>query len=96
VNDVNKLDPKDVPPPAGPIAGESNFATVNHYSNSSIGFLGQILMRMDPSRRQRYSFDAAGFSKWILDNLTEPLLMGYTAVNPEGVWAANRRCRVNA
>jgi CubicO group peptidase (beta-lactamase class C family) len=83
VDAVNEVDPTD----GTPIPGESNLPTVNHYSNGSIGFLGQILMHMDSSRGQQYSFDAAGFSKWILDNLTGPLLMRNTSVNPGGVWA---------
>ncbi len=94
VNDVNSLDPTDPSGKAfGPIPGEADLPTFNFYSNGSIGFLGQILMHMDSSNGQRYHFHGPGFSNWISDNLTGPLNMPNTAVNPGGVWATGYAVR---
>jgi CubicO group peptidase (beta-lactamase class C family) len=81
---VKSLDPTDAPDGEGPIPGEKDLPTVNHYSNSSVGFLGQVLMYMDSTKKKTYSFDADGFSAWIADNLTTPLNMPNTAVDPVG------------
>lgn len=75
---VSNVDPAD----ATPISVGSNLPTVEHYSNGSIGFLGQIPMSMDS-----YGFHGPGLSNWVLDNLTGPLFMRSTAVNPSGTWA---------
>ena len=82
VQEVNALEPTD------PIPGEADLPTVNYYSNGSIGFLGQILMNVDRmvglgdyQPRQR------GFTVWMEDNLTGPLAMPSTKVNPQGAWA---------
>ena len=72
VTQVNNLVPKHLP-------------TKNHYSNGSVGFLGQILMHMDSSKGRRYPPHEVGFSNWISDNLTGPLNMTNTSVEPAGV-----------
>jgi CubicO group peptidase (beta-lactamase class C family) len=71
----------------GPIRGEQTLPTYVQYSNGSVGFLGQILMHMDSTKGQTYSFDAEGFSSWISDNLTGPLHMPNTRVHPGGTLA---------
>jgi CubicO group peptidase (beta-lactamase class C family) len=88
---VNALDPTDAPNNFGPIPGEKDLPTVNNYSNSSVGFLGQILMSMDSTKHKTYSPDADGFSNWIADKLTGPLAMPNTAVEPGGSWATGYR-----
>lgn len=87
VDAVNGLDPTDAPNGEGPIPGEQDLPTLQLYSNSSVGFLGQILMQMDSTKAQTYSFDANGFSDWISDNLTGPLGMSNTRVHPAGTKA---------
>jgi len=88
VDAVNALDPTDAPNGLGPIPGEKDLPTFQFYSNSSVGFLGQILMNMDSkTTHQPYSFDANGFSSWISDNLTGPLNMPNTKVHPGGTLA---------
>jgi CubicO group peptidase (beta-lactamase class C family) len=77
-----------------PIQGQehAHLPTYNFYSNGSTGFLGQILMNMDSSKGPclilggcpSYPFDANGFSNWISANLTGPLNMKNTAVEPGG------------
>jgi CubicO group peptidase (beta-lactamase class C family) len=85
---VNGLDPTDAPNGQGPIPGEKDLPTLQFYSNSSVGFLGQILMDMDSiATGVSYSFDAKGFSSWISDNLTVPLEMPNTKVHPGGTLA---------
>ena len=81
VDDVNLLVPQDPIPGVG----ASDLPTFFHYSNGSTGLLGQALMHRDsPST---YPLNATGFSNWISDNLTGPLNMPNTAVNPGGKWA---------
>jgi CubicO group peptidase (beta-lactamase class C family) len=87
VDAVNGLDPTDAPNGQGPIPGEQDLPTIQFYSNSSVGFLGQILMNMDSTKSRTYSFDANGFSNWISDNLTGPLDMKNTRVHPGGTLA---------
>ena len=87
VDAVNALDPTDAPNGLGPIPGEQDLPTFQFYSNSSVGFLGQILMHMDSTKHQQYSYDANGFSNWISDNLTVPLDMPNTKVHPGGTLA---------
>jgi len=81
VDDVNGLEAKH------PIQGETDLPTYNHYSNSSIGFLGQVLMNMVSSTGGPYALHSAGFSNWISANLTGPLNMPNTTVEPGGEWA---------
>jgi CubicO group peptidase (beta-lactamase class C family) len=76
VKQVNKLDPKHK------FNGVSYLPTKDNYSNGSIGFLGQILMYMDAGSKGDEYHHAAGFSKWISKNLTGPLDMPNTAVEP--------------
>jgi CubicO group peptidase (beta-lactamase class C family) len=80
VNAVNTL----VPRKKDAIQGEFALPTLNFYSNGSTGFLGQILMHMDSGKGQHYPVHATGFSNWISDNLTGPLKMPNTAVEPGG------------
>jgi CubicO group peptidase (beta-lactamase class C family) len=87
VDAVNGLKPTDAPNGMGPIPGEQDLPTVQFYSNSSVGFLGQILMNMDSTKSRSYPFDANGFSNWISDNLTVPLNMPNTKVHPGGTLA---------
>jgi len=71
--------------PTNSIPGETNsLPTLNKYSNGSVGFLGQILMYMDLSKD---TFGAKEFSNWISANLTGPLGMNATAVDPGGTRA---------
>jgi len=77
--------------PTNSIPGET-LPTYNHYSNGSVGFLGQILMHMDSNKGPcliltgcaSYPVDSTGFSNWIAAYLTGPLGMTNTSVEPGG------------
>jgi CubicO group peptidase (beta-lactamase class C family) len=85
---VRSLDPNGGSDSQGPIPGEKYLPTIQFYSNSSVGLLGQILMQID-APGQHLSFDANEFSDWISDNLTGPaaLNMPNTKVHPAGTLA---------
>jgi len=90
VDAVNHLHPAGGPSevkgnPAGPIPGlpgKTYLPTYNFYSNSSVGFLGQILMNMDGK-----GVHELGFSNWMSEKITGPLGMSHTTVEPAGTWA---------
>jgi CubicO group peptidase (beta-lactamase class C family) len=85
---VKSLDPNGGSDSQGPIPGEQYLPTVQFYSNSSVGLLGQVLMQMD-APGQTLKFDANEFSSWVSDNLTGParLNMPNTKVHPGGTLA---------
>ena len=87
VTAVNTL----VPRKKDAIPGEDALPTLNFYSNGSVGFLGQILMHMDGGKGRHYPPHETGFSNWIADNVTGPLNMSSTAVEPGGVRATGYR-----
>ncbi|HTS02901.1 MAG TPA: serine hydrolase domain-containing protein [Thermoanaerobaculia bacterium] len=76
VKQVNKLDPQKK------FNGVTYLPTQDFYSNGSIGLLGQILMYSDAGKKGEEYHHADGFSKWISRNLTGPLDMPNTAVEP--------------
>jgi CubicO group peptidase (beta-lactamase class C family) len=81
VDAVNHLKPNKADGP-----GATDLPTYMKYSNGSVGFLGQILMNMDgiPVDPDPMGMN---FSYWIWTNLTGPLGMYYTAVEPPGTRA---------
>jgi CubicO group peptidase (beta-lactamase class C family) len=68
----------------------TDLPTAYHYSNGSVGFLGQILMNIDS-----FPIDSTGigFSDWIWANLTGPLNMPNTSVEPGGSWATGYKVK---
>lgn len=84
VKDINQLNPADstcyapnppYPPSFPPVYGAPDYVpTLNYYSNSSVGLLGQVLMSID----NYHDMDQANFNSWMCGHILVPAGMKHT------------------